>query len=308
MRAAIPLFGTRVSPRCQIARELLVADVLDGAIASLKQVPFVSASDRQMVDRFVDLGIDVLVCGGLRREMMEEIEASDIRVFVNVAGETDAILAALAAGTLHSGFGLGGDAGAAAVDAAPTSVVNCISCVDRGCVDGGGCPIDLGPYSNPGLRGRDARIYDVGRDVSAESDPKLCRIAELVHFALGAGYERIGLAFCREMYREVETLVAVLERFFTVVPVCCQIGVNGDGGCNPVAQARILNEAGVDLNVIAGLCLGCDILFTERSHAPVTTLFVKDRSLAHNPVGAIYTRYHLEDLEKGRPLIRSGRN
>ena len=32
--------------------------------------------------------------------------------------------------------------------------------------------------------------------------------------------------------------------------------------CNPVAQARILNEVGTDLNVIVGLCVGHDILFT----------------------------------------------
>jgi uncharacterized metal-binding protein len=63
-----------------------------------------------------------------------------------------------------------------------------------------------------------------------------------------------------------------------------------------VAQARLLAEARTELNVLAGLCLGCDLLFTRRSRAPVTTLFVKDRSLAHNPVGAIYTRYHLEGL------------
>ncbi|MEN8148926.1 MAG: DUF1847 domain-containing protein [Planctomycetota bacterium] len=312
MRVAIPLFGTRVSPRCQFARELLFAVVEEGAVVSQERIPFSTTDDREVANLFRELELDVLVCGGLRREVMVEFEASGIQVYVNVAGETDVVLDALAAGRLHSGFGLGDGAGELTGSALPTAAVDCIACLERGCVNGGSCPVDLGPYANPGLRGQAARVYDVGRDVSAESDPALCRIAELVHFCIGAGYERIGIAFCHELYHEAETLAAVLSRFFEVVPVCCRIGANGrasdDAACNPVAQARVLKDAGTDLNVIAGLCLGCDILFTERSHAPVTTLFVKDRSLAHNPVAAIYTRYHLEDLEKGRPLIRSGRN
>jgi uncharacterized metal-binding protein len=39
---------------------------------------------------------------------------------------------------------------------------------------------------------------------------------------------------------------------------------------------------------------GHDILFTEHSKAPVTTLAVKDRVLAHNPLGAIYSNYYLK--------------
>jgi uncharacterized metal-binding protein len=131
-------------------------------------------------------------------------------------------------------------------------------------------------------------------------------VAELVHVSVGMGYERIGVAFCWELFREAETLVQVLARFFTVVPVCCRIGTGSgpesgptrgqNGHCNPILQARMLNRAKTDLNVQAGLCLGCDVLFSAESKAPVTTLFVKDRSLSHNPVAAIYTRYHLEDL------------
>ena len=179
--------------------------------------------------------------------------------------------------------------------AQPLPSVDCLACRGRDCARGGACPIEVGRIGSPWLRGEEERIYETGRDVSAESEPKLCRIAELVHFAVDAGYRRVGVAFCSEMFDEVETLVRVLRRYFDVVPVCCRVST-ADADCNPVAQARLLEAAGTELNVIAGLCLGCDVLFTRRSHAPVTTLFVKDRLLAHNPVGAIYTRYHLEDL------------
>lgn len=55
-------------------------------------------------------------------------------------------------------------------------------------------------------------------------------------------------------------------------------------------QARILNDAGCDLNVIVGLCVGHDTLFMRHAEAPVTYLVVKDRVLAHNPAAALYTK------------------
>ena len=51
----------------------------------------------------------------------------------------------------------------------------------------------------------------------------------------------------------------------------------------------IFNKEKTDLNVINGLCVGHDTLFMKYSEAPVTYLVVKDRVLAHNPVGALNT-------------------
>ena len=67
-----------------------------------------------------------------------------------------------------------------------------------------------------------------------------------------------------------------------------------------MGQALVLNKEKTDLNVILGLCIGHDILFTQHSQAPVTTLAVKDRVLAHNPLGAIYSNYYLEHRFKAR--------
>ena len=58
--------------------------------------------------------------------------------------------------------------------------------------------------------------------------------------------------------------------------------------CNPILQAKLLNEQKTDFNIALGLCVGHDSLFYQYSEARVTTLVVKDRVLAHNPVGAIY--------------------
>jgi len=74
--------------------------------------------------------------------------------------------------------------------------------------------------------------------------------------------------------------------------------------CNPVGQAMLLDDAGSQLNVVVGLCVGHDALFTKTSKAPVTTLVVKDRVLCHNPVAALYNHqayYHNKLYEQHIP-------
>jgi uncharacterized metal-binding protein len=60
----------------------------------------------------------------------------------------------------------------------------------------------------------------------------------------------------------------------------------------------MLNSIGSDLNVIVGLCVGVDCVFAKASEAPVTTLFVKDKSLANNPIGALYSDYYLKEAAR----------
>lgn len=140
---------------------------------------------------------------------------------------------------------------------------------------------------------------------------ELTRLEELILFCKKTGFEKIGVAFCIGLSAEARIVHRILARDFNVHSVCCKIGGTdkGDLGlvkirdpeshetmCNPLGQARVLNAAGTELNIILGLCIGHDILFTERSDAPVTTLAVKDRVLAHNPLGAVYSRYYLTNV------------
>lgn len=141
--------------------------------------------------------------------------------------------------------------------------------------------------------------------------PVYPRIRELIEFCNLIGVKRLGIVFCTGLQDEAVRIVEVLEEAgFTVLSVRCKCGaidktklsVPGEykiedptkyeAACNPIAQAYILNSAGTDLNIIVGLCIGHDILFTMHSKAPVTTLIVKDRLLGHNPVIALYSGYH----------------
>lgn len=125
------------------------------------------------------------------------------------------------------------------------------------------------------------------------------RIIEIVDFAKEMNYKKIGLAFCVGLSKEANITSRILESHgLEVESIICKVGsidreIIGDKECNvpmcnPIAQAEFLNEKNTDLNVILGLCVGHDSLFFKYSKAPVTVFAVKDRVLAHNPLGAIY--------------------
>lgn len=169
-------------------------------------------------------------------------------------------------------------------------------------------------YSDPNTRefARQSSIQEAecyaNRDVTPPvRHPVKPRLEETIDFARRMGYERLGLAFCGGLHQEGKALHCLLEdQGFEVYSVMCkvgcvpkeEIGVKDDekvsigepeAMCNPVAQAEVLNQAGTDFNIVMGLCVGHDSLFLKHAQAYTTVFAVKDRVLAHNPLGAIYT-------------------
>ena len=137
--------------------------------------------------------------------------------------------------------------------------------------------------------------------------PTKPRVQETCEFAKRMGYNRIGIAFCLGLKEEALALNRILEsQGFEVVSAICKVGAVPkeniglreeekvligafDPMCNPIAQAMILNEAKTDFNILVGLCVGHDSLFLKYADAFCTVLVAKDRVLAHNPAGALYT-------------------
>ena len=125
------------------------------------------------------------------------------------------------------------------------------------------------------------------------------------------------LAFCIGLNQEARLIKKFLAKDFEVVSICCKNcaiakerlnlkKVNpqnkAESMCNPKYQAQFLNEAGCELFISCGLCVGHDAIFNKNCQGPVTTLVAKDRVLAHNPLGAVYSRYwkkKLNLMEKG---------
>jgi uncharacterized metal-binding protein/predicted Fe-Mo cluster-binding NifX family protein len=200
-------------------------------------------------------------------------------------------------------------------EASPADRLDCLSCADRVCLRGRKCGFTAAPAADL-TTNADRQMLESAMDIACEEDRTLCRLSELIYFCLGMKYKRLGVAFCIDLLEPAEILVGVLRRFFEVYPVCCKVGgirisdpimsVRNDAGssdyqhviCNPLGQAELLNQIGTDINVMVGLCMGVDCVFTKAGKAPVTTLFVKDRSLANNPIGALYSEYYLKEATR----------
>ena len=166
----------------------------------------------------------------------------------------------------------------------------------------------------------DRRISQVAAGIEADGYGKWPRVKETILFAKRMGYHKIGIATCVGLIRESRTLAKILRlNGFEVYAVGCKIGElskaedlgvpekhlgPGPAACNPVLQARLLNEAGTDLNIVVGLCVGHDSLFYKYAEGVTTTLVVKDRAMMHNPVLPLYgtesyCSYLMKPIEDG---------
>jgi len=120
------------------------------------------------------------------------------------------------------------------------------------------------------------------------------RIVEIRNYAKLAGFKRIGIANCISLQKETRQLKEMLSDDFEVYTVDCRCGklpaneYLGDDVkgimCNPAGQAEFLEENNTELNIVMGLCIGHDMVFTSKSKAPSTTLIVKDREHKYNPI------------------------
>lgn len=147
------------------------------------------------------------------------------------------------------------------------------------------------------------------------------RVEDLVALARLMGWTKIGIATCIGLLDETQKLSDILlAQGLEPFSACCKAGSidkldlglqesnkvrpgTFEPACNPIAQARILNAEGMEMNVIMGLCVGHDMLFSKHSAAPVTTLVVKDRVTGHNPAAVLYGQsFYYKRLQK-RPVL-----
>lgn len=135
----------------------------------------------------------------------------------------------------------------------------------------------------------------------------ITRLQETAEFAKTMGYKKLGMAFCIGLSEEARYIGKFYrQQGFEFYSICCKnCSISKDElhlkkvnpkathepMCNPKMQVKLLAEKGVELYISCGLCVGHDTIFNKNCPGPVTVLVVKDRLLAHNPLGAIYSRY-----------------
>ncbi len=175
--------------------------------------------------------------------------------------------------------------------------MNCVSCFEKGCLKGEKCLEVLSVINKEENIKRytenekNMELYTI----TTEIPKNIPRIEEVKMFIEKSRYKKIGMAFCKGMVPFMDKILSYLSNDLKCefYPVICgnnglkreDLGFEGDAvTCNPIGQGEVLNSFKTDLNVAIGLCVGHDILFSETSKAPITTLVVKDRVYKHNPL------------------------
>lgn len=172
------------------------------------------------------------------------------------------------------------------------------------------CPMDLGPVYQEALAIVESPeyhdFYRASAQIEQEGYAQWPRVREILELIKKMSYTKIGLAFCGGFREEARLLVKLFQKHqVQLISVMCKTGAcdktevgileeeklkpgHFEPMCNPVAQALLLNQAGTELNIVMGLCVGHDSLFYKFSQAPCTTLAVKDRVTGHNPLAPLY--------------------
>jgi len=108
MTIAVPLFGTRVSPRFDCTSQVLLVELEDGRLVSRRTVTLPTHGALAMAGLMREQSVEVLICGGISCHLAGLVSGFGVNVISGVIGESQDALDAYIAGTLRSGdFGRG---------------------------------------------------------------------------------------------------------------------------------------------------------------------------------------------------------
>lgn len=92
MRVAVPVWQHRISPVFDTAVRLLLFDVKGNHEVSRTEQFIGGLSLPARANRLAELGVDVLVCGALSRELASLLTASGVKVVPWVSGNVDDVV------------------------------------------------------------------------------------------------------------------------------------------------------------------------------------------------------------------------
>ena len=172
----------------------------------------------------------------------------------------------------------------------PAAIPECANCPSQICRMGRKaglpdcCPMldDFPDHRVLYARDKVRRMALAAAVIEATGYRRWTRVRELVELCRMMDYSVIGVACCPDMRREAKLLARYLKANGLVTSVPCSTV------CDPLEQAKEFASRKTELNVLAGMCVGHDALFTRNSAAPVTAIIARDTVLQHNPAAALY--------------------
>ena len=96
MRVAVPICRGRISPVFDVAQRLRLVEAEEDVVA--RQAEHVVCGDRK--GELTELGVNVLICASVSRELKNALRAQGIEVIAGICGSVDEVVGAYLAGRL----------------------------------------------------------------------------------------------------------------------------------------------------------------------------------------------------------------
>ena len=105
MKIAIPVFGTRISPRLDCAKKILLIKIeeKDRKVLSVEEKKFQTVEAGENIEFYLSNEIEVVICGAISIELQAFFVKHEIRVISWVTGEAQKALDLFIEGKLASG-------------------------------------------------------------------------------------------------------------------------------------------------------------------------------------------------------------
>lgn len=105
MKVAIPLYGSRVSPRFGYTRDFLIVELEGKKEIDRKALTMEINHPARMADRLAKEGVSVILSGGMNPHFQEQFRLRNIAVIWGLIGDADDVLATYLDDQVFSGMG-----------------------------------------------------------------------------------------------------------------------------------------------------------------------------------------------------------
>jgi len=105
MKIAIFLFGTRISPRfdCAPSFLLITTDKQNNKIIEKNEISIKRKNYIEIIEQLKTAAVDVVICGGISKDMVEMLKGNDTEVIAWVSGDAQKALRFFIQGKLFPG-------------------------------------------------------------------------------------------------------------------------------------------------------------------------------------------------------------
>ena len=100
MRVAVPTWANRVSPVFDVARQLVVTEIENGAVVSRNEAQIEETEPMTRAKRVADLGVSVLICAAISMPLEVMLASAGVRVIPHTCGPVEDVLRAFVSGRL----------------------------------------------------------------------------------------------------------------------------------------------------------------------------------------------------------------